>query len=133
MNEMFTEGARKAIEYARDEAARLRHDYIGTEHLLLGLIKLGEGQAVDIIASLGLELTDLRASIEEVVQPSGGTMTMGQLPLTARAKKTLEARALKSKDIDTEHILLALLKDDEGWRRRSSRRMRSTTKKPTRS
>lgn len=119
MNEMFTEGARKAIEYARDEAARLRHDYIGTEHLLLGLIKLGEGQAVEVIANLGLELSDLKISIEEVVQPSGGTMTMGQLPLTARAKKTLEvsgqeARALKSKDIDTEHILLALLKDDEG-------------------
>ncbi|MCK4301357.1 MAG: ATP-dependent Clp protease ATP-binding subunit, partial [candidate division Zixibacteria bacterium] len=119
MNEMFTEGARKAIEYARDEAARLRHDYIGTEHLLLGLIKLGEGQAIEVIANLGLELSDLKASIEEVVQPSGGTMTMGQLPLTARAKKTLEvsgqeARALKSKDIDTEHILLALLKDDEG-------------------
>jgi len=119
MNEMFTEGARKAIEYARDEAARLRHDYIGTEHLLLGLIRLGEGRAVDIIANLGLDIADLRASIEEVVQPSGGTMTMGQLPLTARAKKTLEvsgqeARALKSKDIDTEHILLALLKDEEG-------------------
>ena len=70
-------------------------------------------------ANLGLELDDLKASIEEVVQPSGGTMTMGQLPLTARAKKTLEvsgqeARALKSKDIDTEHILLALLKDEEG-------------------
>ena len=119
MNEMFTEGARKAIEYARDEAARLRHDYIGTEHLLLGLIRLGDGRAVEIIANLGLEISDLRASIEEVVQPSGGTMTMGQLPLTARAKKTLEvsgqeARALKSKDIDTEHILLALLKDEEG-------------------
>jgi len=119
MNEMFTEGARKAIEYARDEAARLRHDYIGTEHLLLGLIRLGEGKAVDMISNLGLDLTDLKTSIEEVVQPSGGTMTMGQLPLTARAKKTLEvsgqeARALKSKDIDTEHILLALLKDDEG-------------------
>lgn len=119
MNEMFTEGARKAIEYARDEAARLRHDYIGTEHLLLGLIRLGEGRAVEIIANLGLDIIDLKASIEEVVQPSGGTMTMGQLPLTARAKKTLEvsgqeARALKSKDIDTEHILLALLKDEEG-------------------
>ncbi|KAA3635980.1 MAG: ATP-dependent Clp protease ATP-binding subunit [Calditrichaeota bacterium] len=119
MNEMFTESARKAIEYARDEASRLRHDYIGTEHLLLGLIRLGEGRAVEVILNLGLELTDLRASIEEVVQPSGGTMTMGQLPLTARAKKTLEvsgqeARALKSKDIDTEHILLALLKDEEG-------------------
>jgi len=119
MNEMFTEMARKAIEYARDEAARLRHDYIGTEHLLLGLIRLGEGRAVEVISNLGLEMTDLKAAIEEVVQPSGGTMTMGQLPLTARAKKTLEisgqeARALKSKDIDTEHILLALLKDEEG-------------------
>jgi len=119
MNEMFTEAARRAIEFARDEASRLKHDYIGTEHLLLGLIKLGEGRAVEVIGNLGLELEDLRASIEEVVQPSGGTMTMGQLPLTARAKKTLEvsgqeARALKSKDIDTEHILLALLKDEEG-------------------
>ncbi|MFH2036570.1 MAG: ATP-dependent Clp protease ATP-binding subunit [Candidatus Zixiibacteriota bacterium] len=119
MNEMFTELARKAIEYARDEAARLRHDYIGTEHLLLGLIKLGDGIAVETIANLGLDTNDLKTSIEEVVQPSGGTMTMGQLPLTARAKKTLEvsgqeARAMKSKDIDTEHILLALLKDEEG-------------------
>ena len=119
MNEMFTERARKAIEFARDEAARLRHDYIGTEHLLLGLIRLGEGSATEIIANLGLELMDLKASVEDVVQPAGGTMTMGQLPLTARAKKTLEvsgqeARALKSKDIDTEHILLALLKDEEG-------------------
>jgi ATP-dependent Clp protease ATP-binding subunit ClpC len=119
MNEMFTEAARKAIEHARDEASRLKHDYIGTEHLLLGLIRLGEGHAVEVIANLGLELEDLKASIEEVVQPSGGTLTMGQLPLTARAKKTLEvsgqeARALKSKDIDTEHILLALLKDEEG-------------------
>ncbi len=119
MNEMFTENARKAIEYARDEAARLRHDYIGTEHLLLGLVRLGEGVSIEIMADLGLDPVDLKASIEEVVQPSGGTMTMGQLPLTARAKKTLEvsgqeARALKSKDIDTEHILLALLKDEEG-------------------
>ncbi len=119
MNEMFTENARKAIEYARTEAARLRHDYIGTEHLLLGLIRLGEGRSVEMIQNLGLELNDLKTSIEEVVQPAGGTMTMGQQPLTARAKKTLEvsgqeARALKSKDIDTEHILLALLKDEEG-------------------
>jgi len=119
MNEMFTESARKAIEYARDEASRLKHDYIGTEHLLLGIIRLGEGRSVEILTNLGLEMDDLKASIEEVVQPSGGTMTMGQLPLTARAKKTLEVsgqetRALKSKDIDTEHILLALLKDEEG-------------------
>jgi ATP-dependent Clp protease ATP-binding subunit ClpC len=119
MNETFSELARKAIEYARDEAARLRHDYIGTEHLLLGIVRLGEGRACEIIANLGLDLADLKSSVEDVVQPSGGTMTMGQLPLTARAKKTLEvsgheARALKSKEIDTEHILLALLKDEEG-------------------
>jgi ATP-dependent Clp protease ATP-binding subunit ClpC len=119
MNEMFTERARRAIEYARDEAARLRHDYIGTEHLLLGLLKLSDGRAIDILTNIGIELSELRQSVEDVVQPSGGTMTMGQLPLTARAKKTLEvsgqeARALRSKDIDTEHILLALLKDEEG-------------------
>jgi len=119
MNEMFTERARKAIEYARDEAARLKHDYIGTEHLLLGLARLGEGMAVEVLRNIGIELNELKASVEEIVQPSGGTMQMGQLPLTARAKKTLEvsgneARALKSKDIDTEHILLALLKDEEG-------------------
>ena len=119
MNEMFTELARKAIEYARDEAARLRHDYIGTEHLLLGLIRLGEGRACEVFSNIGLDLSELVQSIEDVVQPAGGTMTMGQLPLTARAKKTLEvagqeARALKSKEIDTEHILLALLKDEEG-------------------
>src|SRR3972149_2334570 len=119
MNEMFTERARRAIEYARDEAARLKHDYIGTEHLLFGVIKLGEGRAGEILANIGLDLNELRQSVEDVVQPSGGTMVMGQLPLTARAKKTLElsgqeARALKSKDIDNEHILLALLKEEEG-------------------
>jgi len=119
MNEMFTEYARKAIEYSRDEAVRLRHDYIGTDHLLLGLIRLGEGRAVEILTNLGLELGDLKTSIEDVVPPAGGTMTMSQLPLTACAKKVLEvsgqeARALKSKDIDTEHILLSLLKDEEG-------------------
>ncbi len=119
MNEMFTEKARRAIEYARDEAARLKHDYIGTEHLLLGLVRLNEGKSIDILQNIGIELGELKKSVEDIVQPSGGTMQMGQLPLTARAKKTLEisgneARALRSKDIDTEHILLALLKDEEG-------------------
>lgn len=119
MNEMFTERARKAIEYARDEAARLKHDYIGTEHLLLGLLRLGEGTAVEVLVNIGIDLNELRQSVEDVVQPSGGTMSMGQLPLTARAKKLLEvsaqeARALRSKDIDTEHLLLAMLRDEEG-------------------
>ncbi|MCX6829934.1 MAG: hypothetical protein NT002_11730 [candidate division Zixibacteria bacterium] len=115
---MFTELARKAIEYARDEAARLRHDHIGTEHLLLGLIRLGEGRAVEIINNLGLDLKELKDSIEKSAQPAGGTMTMGQLPLTARAKNTLqlcdeEARALESEDLDTEHLLLAMLADEK--------------------
>jgi len=119
MNEMFTERARKAIEYARDEAARLKHDYIGTEHLLLGLLRLGEGNAVEILVNIGIDLNELRQSVEDVVQPSGGTLTIGQLPLTARAKKLLEvsaqeARALRSKDIDTQHLLLAMLRDEEG-------------------
>ncbi len=119
MNEMFSEKARKVIEYARDEASRLRHDYIGTEHLLLGIVRLGEGRAVETLTNIGIDLSELRQSIEDVVQPSGGTLTMGQLPLTARAKKTLEvsgqeARALKAKEIDAEHILLALLRDEEG-------------------
>ncbi len=119
MNEMFTERARKAIEYARDEAARLKHDYIGTEHLLLGLLRLGEGRAVEVLTNIGIDLNELRQSVEDVVQPSGGTMAMGQLPLTARAKKLLEvsaqeARSLRSKDIDTEHLLLAMLRDEEG-------------------
>lgn len=119
MNEMFTERARKAIEYARDEAARLKHDYIGTEHLLLGLLRLGEGGAVEVLTNIGIDLNELRQSVEDVVQPSGGTMAMGQLPLTARAKKLLEvsaqeARSLRSKDIDTEHLLLAMLRDEEG-------------------
>jgi ATP-dependent Clp protease ATP-binding subunit ClpC len=119
MNEMFTEGARKAIEYARDEAARLKHDYIGTEHLLLGLLRLGEGRAVEILNNIGIDQSELRQAVEDVVQPSGGTMAIGQLPLTARAKKLLEvsaqeARALRSKDIDTEHLLLAMLRDEEG-------------------
>jgi ATP-dependent Clp protease ATP-binding subunit ClpC len=119
MNEMFTERARKAIEYARDEAARLKHDYIGTEHLLLGLLRLGEGKAVEVLINIGIDLGELRQSVEDVVQPSGGTMAMGQLPLTARAKKLLEvsaqeARSMRSKDIDTEHLLLAMLRDEEG-------------------
>ncbi|MGB7062483.1 MAG: ATP-dependent Clp protease ATP-binding subunit [Candidatus Zixiibacteriota bacterium] len=119
MNEMFTERARKAIEYARDEAARLKHDYIGTEHLLLGLLRLGEGNAVEVLTNIGVDLNELGQSVEDVVQPSGGTMAIGQLPLTARAKKLLEvsaqeARGLRSKDIDTEHLLLAMLRDEEG-------------------
>ncbi|MCK4427911.1 MAG: hypothetical protein KAW16_05465, partial [candidate division Zixibacteria bacterium] len=62
MNEMFTERARKVIEYARDEAVRLRHDYIGTEHLLLGFLRLGEGKAIEILTNIGIDLNELKQS-----------------------------------------------------------------------
>jgi ATP-dependent Clp protease ATP-binding subunit ClpC len=119
MQEQFSETARKALELARAEAARLRHDYIGTEHILLGMVRLDSGSAVDVLTNLGIDVEELKSSVEETVPPSGGTITMGQLPLTARAKKTLEqaaaeARALRSREIDTGHLLLALLRDEEG-------------------
>jgi ATP-dependent Clp protease ATP-binding subunit ClpC len=119
MNEMFSEYARLIIEYASDEARRLKHGYLGTEHLLLGLIKLGEGRAVGILTKFGLDLNDIRQTVEDVVQPSGETKWEGQLPITARVMKVLElsgseARVLKSKDIETEHILLGILKEEEG-------------------
>jgi ATP-dependent Clp protease ATP-binding subunit ClpC len=80
---------------------------------------LGEGRAIDILINLGLEPSDLKASIEEIVPPSGGAMTTRYLPLTARAKRALEvggleAQDLHTKDIEGEHILLALLRDEEG-------------------
>lgn len=121
MNEMFTEESRRAIEHSRDEAHRLHHDYIGTEHLLLGILRLGAGKAIAILENAGVEADTLRQSIEEVTQSSGapGSYVIGHLPLTARAKKILEmsgqeARALKSQNIGTEHLLLALAKDENG-------------------
>ena len=84
MNEMFSEKARKVIEYARDEATRLRHDYIGTEHLLLGIIRVGEGRAVEILTNIGIDLSELKQSIEDVVRRydafllrNHGVMTVG--------------------------------------------------------
>ena len=120
MSDMLSTQARKATEFARDEAVRLCHDYIGTEHLLLGLIKQNESKVIDALNATDIVIDDLRTSIEEVVSPSSGdTMTMGQIPLTHRSKKALEvagqeARTMKSELIEPEHIFLALLKDKEG-------------------
>ena len=119
VNGMFTDRVKKVLQIAREESVRLGNDYVGTEHLLLGLVKEGEGVAVAVLRSLGVDLEDLSANIEKAITSTGGMMTIGQmLPFTPRAKKVLEiaaneARTMSHKYIGTEHLLLALMKDTE--------------------
>ncbi len=119
MNGMFTDRVKKVMQIAREESIRLGNDYVGTEHLLLGLIKEGDGVAVAVMRSMGVDLEDLSVTIEKTITSSGGMMTIGQmLPFTPRAKKVLEiaaneARSMSHKYIGTEHLLLALMKDTE--------------------
>ncbi len=115
----FTERARKVIVYAKEEARRFNHDYIGTEHLLLGLIREGEGVASAVLQKLGLDLETIRIEVEKLVQPGPQTQVMGDIPFTPRSKKALElsaeeARALGHNYIGTEHLLLGLVKEGEG-------------------
>ena len=119
MNNMFTDGVKRVMQLAREESARLGHNYIGTEHLLLGIIKDGKGKAVTVLTNLGLNLETVKQSIEDYVATSGGTMTIGEVPFTPRAKQILEvaaseAKEMKTQFVDVEHLLLALLKDKEG-------------------
>ncbi|MEW6749822.1 MAG: ATP-dependent Clp protease ATP-binding subunit [Candidatus Latescibacterota bacterium] len=119
MNNMFTDGVKRVMQLAREESARLGHNYIGTEHLLLGIIKDGKGKAVTVLTNLGLSLDTVKQSIEDYVATSGGTMTIGEVPFTPRAKQILEvaaseAKEMKTQFVDVEHLLLALLKDKEG-------------------
>jgi len=115
----FTERARKVIVYAKEEAKRFNHDYIGTEHLLLGLIREGEGVAAAVLQKLGLDLETIRLEVEKLVQPGPQTQVAGDIPFTPRSKKALElsaeeARALGHNYIGTEHLLLGLVKEGEG-------------------
>jgi ATP-dependent Clp protease ATP-binding subunit ClpC len=114
----FSNRVRDVISYSREEAIRLGHDYIGTEHLFLGIIREGEGIAVKILRNLGSDLFKLKKSIEDTVRSTGGTLTVGNIPLTKQAEKVLkitylEAKLYKSDVIGTEHLLLSLLRDDE--------------------
>ncbi len=119
MDGNFSNRVRDVISYSREEAIRLGHDYIGTEHLLLGIIREGEGLAVKILRNLGCDLFKLKKAIEDTVQHSGGLLTAGgNLPLTKQAEKVLkitylEAKLYKAEVIGTEHLLLSLLRDDE--------------------
>ncbi|MDX1622776.1 MAG: ATP-dependent Clp protease ATP-binding subunit [Gemmatimonadota bacterium] len=119
MNSNFTDRVRKVLSMAREEATRLQHDYVGTEHILLGLIWEGEGVAAAILTNLNVDLEELRARVEERVDSGRSDMTADEVPYTTRAKKVLEfsvaeARALKHSYVGTEHLLLGLLREEKG-------------------
>jgi len=108
----FTERARKVLQLAQEEAQRFNHNYIGTEHLLLGLVREGEGVAAKVLANLGVELNKVRSAVEFIIGRGDRTVT-GDIGLTPRAKKVIElsvdeARRLNHHYIGTEHLLLGL-------------------------
>jgi ATP-dependent Clp protease ATP-binding subunit ClpC len=119
MEAKFSPQVKDVISFSREEALRLGHDYIGAEHLLLGLIREGDGMAIKILRSLGVDTSKLRRSIEDAVRgTSSVTVNLGNIPLTKQAEKVLkitylEAKIFKSDLIGTEHLLLSILRDDD--------------------
>ncbi len=119
MEAKFSPQVKDVISFSREEALRLGHDYIGAEHLLLGLIREGDGMAIKILKSLGVDTSKLRRSIEDAVRgTSSVTVNLGNIPLTKQAEKVLkitylEAKIFKSDLIGTEHLLLSILRDDD--------------------
>ena len=119
MYERFTDRARKVMQLANQEAQRFNHEYIGTEHILLGLVKEGSGVAANVLKNLDVDLRKIRLEVEKIVQAGPDMVTMGKLPQTPRAKKVIEysmeeARNLNHNYVGTEHILLGLLREQEG-------------------
>lgn len=120
MFEKFTERARKVMSLARQEAQRLNSDFIGTEHVLLGILVEDGGVAVKVLKNLNVQLSTLRAEIERLVEhPTAPTATLGQLPFSPRAKRVIElageaASQLGHDVIGTEHLLIAIMKENEG-------------------
>jgi ATP-dependent Clp protease ATP-binding subunit ClpC len=124
----FTPRAQQVLALARKEADRFNHSYVGTEHLLLGLIKLGQGVAVNVLERMGLDLESVRMEVEKEVGTGTGQKISGSIPYTPRVKKVLalankEAKALNHSYVGTEHILLGLLREGEGVAARVLRRM----------
>ncbi|MHC4221250.1 MAG: ATP-dependent Clp protease ATP-binding subunit [Planctomycetota bacterium] len=119
MFERFTDRARKVMALANQEAQRFNHEYIGTEHILLGLVKEGSGVGATVLKNLDVDIKKLRLEVEKQVKSGPDMVTMGKLPQTPRAKKVVEfaiekARALTHNYVGTEHILLGLLRESEG-------------------
>jgi ATP-dependent Clp protease ATP-binding subunit ClpA len=115
----FTPRAQQVLALARKEADRFHHNFVGTEHLLLGLIKLGQGVAVNVLQKLGLDLETVRLEVEKQVGTGPDQKMLGNIPYTPRVKKVLalaarEARALNHTYVGTEHLLLGLLRDRDG-------------------
>ncbi|MDF1799731.1 MAG: ATP-dependent Clp protease ATP-binding subunit [Planctomycetota bacterium] len=119
MFDRFTDRAKKVMNLARQEAQRFNHEYLGTEHVLLGLVQEGSGVAANVLKNMGVDLSRIRAEVEKLVKSGPSMVTMGQLPFTPRAKKVLElsmeeAHNLGHNYIGTEHLLLGLIKENEG-------------------
>ena len=119
MNYNFTDRVRKVLAMAREEAIRLQHDYVGTEHILLGLIREGEGVAAAVLMNLNVDLEQVHERVESEVRKGKATIALGELPYTSRAKKVLEyamaeARDLSHSYVGTEHLLLGLLREERG-------------------
>src|SRR4051795_2722425 len=119
MYERFTDRARKVMQLANQEAQRFNHEYVGTEHVLLGLVKEGSGVAANVLKNLDIDLRKIRVEVEKIVQAGPDMVTMGKLPQTPRAKKVIEysieeARNLNHNYVGTEHLLLGLLREQEG-------------------
>jgi len=119
MFERFTDRARKVMALANQEAQRFNHDYIGTEHILLGLVKEGSGVGANVLKNLGVDLRKVRLEVEKLVKSGPEMVTMGKLPQTPRAKRVIEyaieeARNLNHNYVGTEHLLLGLLREQDG-------------------
>ncbi|MDB4630750.1 NDP-hexose 4-ketoreductase, partial [bacterium] len=124
----FTPRAQQVLALARKEADRFNHNYIGTEHVLLGLIKLGQGVAVSVLERMGLELETVRHEVEKEVGTGPDQKTSSNIPYTPRVKKVLalankEAQQLSHSYVGTEHILLGLLREGEGMAARVLERL----------
>ena len=120
MYEQFTDRARKVMQLANKEAQRFRHEYIGTEHILLGLVHEGAGVAANVLKNLDIDLQKIRREVEQIIQAGPDMVTFwGKMPHTPRAKKVVEyaideARRLTHNYVGTEHLLLGLLREQEG-------------------
>ena len=118
MYERFTDRARKVMQLANQEAQRFNHEYIGTEHILLGLVRESDGVAAKVLTNLGVELNKVRSAVEFIIG-RGERSTSGEIGLTPRAKKVIElavdeARRLSHHNIGTEHLLIGLMREGEG-------------------
>jgi len=119
MYEKFTDRARKVMQLANQEAQRFSHEYVGTEHVLLGLIKESAGVAANVLKGLDIDLRKVRLEVEKLIQSGPDMVLMGKLPMTPRAKKVLELAMEAAKNIGhnyvgTEHILFGLVREQEG-------------------